>query len=164
MRQLGPAAPNIACRIKVHLSSQTDSNDALLSYLFHKLGSAHERPAFDPNLLNNLKGIIEFLPLTRETLSSLYCCSKPQVYSRVASVSFQTNAAVTASVFAHVCHVMTFVPAACVDQLFVLSLDLVARPSVSNGDVIEQLKLSINRLSSHVHRAALMQKLNQVDK
>ncbi|KAJ7339445.1 Gem (nuclear organelle) associated protein 4 [Desmophyllum pertusum] len=76
-------------------------------------------------------------------------------------VDGNTDAAVTASVFAHVCHVMTFVPADCMDQLFVLALDLVARPSVSNSDVSERMKRSINRLSSEVHRAALTQKLNQ---
>ena len=73
-------------------------------------------------------------------------------------VLFQTDEAATALVFAHVCHVMTFVPVDCIDQLFVLALDLVARPSVSN---CEQLKHSINSLSSEVHRAALTQKLNQ---
>lgn len=76
-------------------------------------------------------------------------------------LSFQTSKAVIVSVFAHVCHVMTFVPADCVDQLFVLTLDLVTRPTVSNSDIIEQLKSSVNILSSEVHRAALTQKLNQ---
>ena len=63
--------------------------------------------------------------------------------------------------FAHVCHVMTFVPSDCEDQLFVLALDLVSRPSISNDDVTEQLRLSINSLSSEVYKAALMQKLHQ---
>ena len=76
-------------------------------------------------------------------------------------VSFQTSEAVIVSVFAHVCHVMTFVPVECVDQLFVLTLDLVTRPTVSNSDINEQLKRSVNNLSSEVHRAALTQKLNQ---
>ncbi|KAL9988358.1 hypothetical protein ACROYT_G002795 [Oculina patagonica] len=76
-------------------------------------------------------------------------------------VDEMTDAAATALVFAHVCHVMTFVPVDCIDQLFVLALDLVSRPSVSNSDVSEQLKHSINSLSSEVHRAALAQKLNQ---
>ena len=74
---------------------------------------------------------------------------------------FQTDAAVTALMFAHVCHVMTFVPPDCKDQLFVLTLDLVARPALSNDDVGEQLKLSINSLSSEVYKTALMQKLFQ---
>lgn len=65
------------------------------------------------------------------------------------------------SVFTHVCHVMTFVPADCMDQLFVLTLDLVTRPIVSNSDISEQLKCSVNILSSEVHKAALTQKLNQ---
>lgn len=76
-------------------------------------------------------------------------------------VSFQTDAEATALVFAHVCHVMTFVPSDCIDQLFVLALDLVARPSVSNSDMTEQMKNSINSLLSEVHRAALTQKLSQ---
>ena len=76
-------------------------------------------------------------------------------------VSFQISEEVIVSVFAHVCHVMTFVPADCVDQLFVLTLDLVTRPTVSNFEIIEQLKSSVNILSSEVHRAALTQKLNQ---
>jgi len=70
-----------------------------------------------------------------------------------------TDAAVTAPVFAHVCHVMTFAPADCADQLFVLVLDLVGKPSVTNDDIIEQMKLTINSLSSEVYKAALMQKL-----
>lgn len=65
----------------------------------------------------------------------------------------------TAPVFAHVCHVMTFVPADCVDQLFVLALDLVGKPSVTDDDIIEQMKLTVNSLSSEVYKAALMQKL-----
>jgi len=69
--------------------------------------------------------------------------------------------AVIVSVFAHVCHVMTFIPADCMDQLFVLTLDLVTRPTVSNSNIREQLKSSVNILSSEVHRAALTQKLNQ---
>lgn len=77
------------------------------------------------------------------------------------AVNENTNAMVTASVFGHLCHVMTFAPVACLDQLFVLSLNLVTRPSVSSSDVIERMKMSINRLSSQVHKAALMQKLNQ---
>ena len=76
-------------------------------------------------------------------------------------VLFQTDSAVTSPVFAHVCHVMTFVPADCKDQLFVLALDLVTRPLVSNDDVSEQLRLSINSLSSEVYKAALLQKLYQ---
>lgn len=63
--------------------------------------------------------------------------------------------------FAHVCHVMTFVPSDFEDQLFVLALDLVSRPSILNDDVTEPLRLSINSLSSEVYKAALMQKLNQ---
>ena len=66
------------------------------------------------------------------------------------------------SVFSHVCHVMAFVPADCMDQLFVLTLDLVTRPIVTNSDISEQLKSSANILSSEVHRAALIQKLNQI--
>jgi len=77
------------------------------------------------------------------------------------TVDESTSEAVIVSVFAHVCHVMTFVPADCVDQLFVLTLDLVTRPTVSNSDISEQLKSSVNVLSSEVHRAALTQKLNQ---
>ena len=76
-------------------------------------------------------------------------------------VSFQISEAVVVSVFAHVCHVMTFAPADCIDQLFVLTLDLVTRPTVSNSDIRDQLKSSVNMLSSEVHRAALTQKLNQ---
>lgn len=93
-------------------------------------------------------------------LSICEICSNP-VTTCMDLVSFQTDAAATALVFAHVCHVMTFVPVDCIDQLFVLALDLVARPSVSNSDVSEQLKYSINSLSSEVHRAALTQKLYQ---
>lgn len=76
-------------------------------------------------------------------------------------VSFQISEAVIVSVFAHVCHVMTFIPADCMDQLFVLTLDLVTRPTVSNSNIREQLKSSVNILSSEVHRTALTQKLNQ---
>ena len=76
-------------------------------------------------------------------------------------VSFQTDAEATALVFAHVCHVMTFAPSDCVDQLFVLALDLVARRSASNSDITERMKNSINSLVSEVHRAVLIQKLSQ---
>jgi len=82
-------------------------------------------------------------------------------FDAVILVSFQISEAVIVSVFAHVCHVMTFVPADCMDQLFVLTLDLVTRPAVSNSDVADHLKISVNILSSEVHRAALTQKLNQ---
>ena len=75
---------------------------------------------------------------------------------------FQISEGFIVSVFAHVCHVMTFVPADCMDQLFVLTLDLVTRPTVSNCDISEQLKSSVNILSSEVHRAALTQKINQI--
>lgn len=75
---------------------------------------------------------------------------------------FQISEEVIVSVFAHVCHAMTFVPADCMDQLFVLTLDLVTRPTVSNSDISEKLKSSVNILSSEVHRAALTQKLNQI--
>ena len=76
-------------------------------------------------------------------------------------VYFQTDVAVTAPVFAHVCHVMTIVPADCEDQLFVLALDLVARPSFMSDDITEHLKMSINNLTSEVYKATLLQKLNQ---
>ena len=62
--------------------------------------------------------------------------------------------------FAHVCHAMTFVAADCDDHLFVLALDLVAKSSKLGG-IREQLKLSINSLSSEVHKTALLQKLYQ---
>lgn len=67
----------------------------------------------------------------------------------------------TAPVFSHVCHVMTVVPADFEDQLFVLALDLVARPSFMKDDISEQLKMSINTLTSEVYKATLLQKLNQ---
>ena len=37
-----PAEFNVVCRTKPNLSNQTDSNAALLPYLTHQLGSAHE--------------------------------------------------------------------------------------------------------------------------
>ena len=37
-----PAELNIVCRSKPNLPNQTDSNAALLPYLTHQLGSAHE--------------------------------------------------------------------------------------------------------------------------
>ena len=37
-----PAEFNIVCRSKSNLPNRTDSNAALLSYLTHQLGSAHE--------------------------------------------------------------------------------------------------------------------------
>ena len=37
-----PAEPNVVCRTKLKLPDQTDSNAALLPYLIHQLGSAHE--------------------------------------------------------------------------------------------------------------------------
>ncbi|KAK2553229.1 Gem-associated protein 4 [Acropora cervicornis] len=69
-------------------------------------------------------------------------------------------AAVIVRLFAHVCHAMTFVAADCDDHLFVLALDLVAKSSKLDG-IREQLKLSINSLSSEVHKTALLQKLYQ---
>lgn len=69
-------------------------------------------------------------------------------------------AAVIVRLFAHVCHAMTFVAADCDDHLFVLALDLVAKSSKLDG-IKEQLKLSINSLSSEVHKTALLQKLYQ---
>ena len=72
---------------------------------------------------------------------------------------FQTDPPTAALVFAHVCRVMTFVPADCTDQLFVLCLDLVSRPLVSCTS--ERLRMAINSLSSEVFKAALIQKLSQ---
>lgn len=72
---------------------------------------------------------------------------------------FQTDPPTAALVFAHVCRVMTFVPADCTDQLFVLCLDLVSRPLVSCTS--ERLRMAINSLSSEVYKAALIQKLSQ---
>ena len=37
-----PAEFNVVCRTKPNLPNQTDSNAALLPYLTHQLGSAHE--------------------------------------------------------------------------------------------------------------------------
>ena len=37
-----PAELNVVCRSKANLPNQTDSNAALLPYLTHQLGSAHE--------------------------------------------------------------------------------------------------------------------------
>ena len=37
-----PAELNVVCRSKPNLPNQTDSNAALLPYLTHQLGSAHE--------------------------------------------------------------------------------------------------------------------------
>jgi len=37
-----PAEFNVVCRTKLNLPNQTDSNAALLLYLTHQLGSAHE--------------------------------------------------------------------------------------------------------------------------
>ena len=37
-----PAEFNVVCRSKSNLQNQTDSNAALLPYLTHQLGSAHE--------------------------------------------------------------------------------------------------------------------------
>jgi len=37
-----PAEFNVVCRTKPNLLNQTDSNAALLPYLTHQLGSAHE--------------------------------------------------------------------------------------------------------------------------
>ena len=37
-----PAELNIVCRSKPNLLNQTDSNAALLLYLTHQLGSAHD--------------------------------------------------------------------------------------------------------------------------
>ena len=37
-----PDAPNLICRSKSNLPNRTDSNAALLPYLTHQLGSAHE--------------------------------------------------------------------------------------------------------------------------
>jgi len=37
-----PAEFNVVCRTKPNLPNQTDSNTALLPYLTHQLGSAHE--------------------------------------------------------------------------------------------------------------------------
>ena len=37
-----PAKFNAGCRSKSNLPNRTDSNDALLPYLTHQLGSAHE--------------------------------------------------------------------------------------------------------------------------
>ena len=37
-----PAEFNVRCRSKSNLPSRTDSNPALLPYLTHQLGSAHE--------------------------------------------------------------------------------------------------------------------------
>ena len=37
-----PAELNVVCRSKPNLPNQTDSNAALLLYLTHQLGSAHE--------------------------------------------------------------------------------------------------------------------------
>ena len=37
-----PAEFNVVCRSKPNLPNQTDSNAALLPYLIHQLGSAHE--------------------------------------------------------------------------------------------------------------------------
>lgn len=72
---------------------------------------------------------------------------------------FQTDPLIAALVFAHVCRVMTFVPADCTDQLFVLCLDVVSRPLVSSTS--ERLKMAINSLSCEVYKAALIQKLSQ---
>ena len=72
---------------------------------------------------------------------------------------FQTDPPTAALVFAHVCRVMTFVPADCTDQLFVLCLDFVSRPLVSCTS--ERLRKAINSLSSEVYKAALIQKLSQ---
>jgi len=38
----GPVEFNVVCRTKPNLPKQTDSNAALLPYLTHQLGSAHE--------------------------------------------------------------------------------------------------------------------------
>ena len=72
---------------------------------------------------------------------------------------FQTDPPTAALVFAHVCRVMTFVPADCTDQLFVLCLDFVSRPLVSCTS--ERLRMAVNSLSSEVYKAALIQKLSQ---
>jgi len=37
-----PAKFNVVCHTKLNLPNQTDSNAALLPYLTHQLGSAHE--------------------------------------------------------------------------------------------------------------------------
>ena len=37
-----PAELNVDCHSKPNLPNQTDSNDTLLPYLTHQLGSAHE--------------------------------------------------------------------------------------------------------------------------
>ena len=37
-----PAESDVVCRTKPNLPNQTDSNAALLPYLTHQLGSAHE--------------------------------------------------------------------------------------------------------------------------
>jgi len=39
---IDPAEFNVVCRTKPNLPNQTDSNAALLLYLTHQLGSAHE--------------------------------------------------------------------------------------------------------------------------
>ena len=43
-----PAEFNIVCRSKSNLPNQTDSNAALLPYLTHQLGSAHEWSGVGP--------------------------------------------------------------------------------------------------------------------
>ena len=67
----------------------------------------------------------------------------------------------TAGLFAHVCHVMTILPADLTDKVFVLALDLVARLSLLSDDLVDHLKQTIGSLSLEVYKVALMQKLNQ---
>lgn len=86
-------------------------------------------------------------------------CLPPCLFVLVLVLFFQTDPPTAALVFAHVCRVMTLVPADCTDQLFVLCLDLVSRPLVSSTS--ERLRMAINSLSSEVYKAALIQKLAQ---
>ena len=58
-----PAEFNVVCRSKSNLPNQTDSNAALLPYLTHQLGSAHEWSGVwnGPNILFALSFFSSFV-------------------------------------------------------------------------------------------------------
>ena len=56
-----PAKLNVVCRSKPNMANQTDSNAALLPYLTHQLGSAHEWSG----VWNGLKHTTRRLPIKK---------------------------------------------------------------------------------------------------
>ena len=82
-----PAELNVVCRSKSNLPNQTDSNAALLLYLTHQLGSAHEwSGVWDGPRVPNLslerqtgrQGLSHYATLERQLIHTAFLsCAEP---------------------------------------------------------------------------------------